>query len=253
MPLRYRILFPLVLLCLVFAAPAALALREAPTTLPLGDAVPQRVDVGSIQSHAGPCPLGPNGPVATAVRFLLPPDDQYYTLLDPALCQCGPAGASLNAAHVLLFFDPPCSIPVSVSIIGAATDPACGLIPDPSQVICPATTYVLDGSAGGLIDFALALPPGCCIQGRAFLCVNFLNSGSCPPGLEPGLVNDPSCEPCVSFNIYPGDPIARDLCTFYGFPGNPIMYVDASCCEPTPTLPGSWGMLKTLYLSLIHI
>jgi hypothetical protein len=60
----------------------------------------------------------------------------------------------------------------------------------------------------------------------------------------------PACNLCTQYNFYPGvGAPGDDLCAAlsgFGVTGN-IMYVDATCCSPTSTTPGSWGMLKTLY------
>ena len=185
------------------------------------------------------------------MRVLGPPQDAYYTLLVPNNCPtCPGAGYNLTEAHVQLFFTEPCQISVNVAIVGAVEiSPGCRA-PNPFDIKCPPTTYVLNdgGTLNACIDFSLPLPAACRINGPAFLLIEFNNSDC--PSFRPAFCGPASCYNCTHYNIYPGSPPGRDdLCvvlTPFGLSGV-IMYVDANCCQPTPTLPGSWGLVKTLY------
>ena len=246
MQLRYRLVLPLMAVCLALVVAPAFAAKPGPTLEPL----PQGTVIPGVSITSAPCFPGNLEPPVYFAQFIFPPNDQYYQYLDPSQCGVCPTGTYvLSVAHMLLYWPSDCQLPVLVSVVGS-TGGACPA-PDPTNVICAATLYPIDGAGGPLKQHDFALPPGCCISGPAFLCVNFLQSGNCslaPSGLtSPYLLIDGTGDACQSYNIYPADPIARDLVTYYGFPGNLNMWADADCCPPTSTLPGSWGMLKTLY------
>lgn len=256
MQLRYRSVLPLVAVCLALAIAPAFAAKNEPTPLapptgPIGS-----IELGSVTSTAAACAMGVLPPAANAYGYILPPDDQYYTLINPNQCpSCHPGypgdGRLLTAAHMALFFDSPCSIPVKVSITPATLNPAGCYEPNPfAPPICPPVQYVINdgGFLNQCVDYSLPLPAGCCINGPVFLTIIF-DQGTCPNS-RPAFCGPPACQPCTQWNFYPGASFpGDDLCvllTPYGLTGN-IMYVDSECCLPTSTAPGSWGMLKTLY------
>jgi hypothetical protein len=247
MHLRYRILLPLLALCTALAVPA-FAAKPAPIQTATPDNTPVSVRMGEGTINAPACQLGVLPPAANAFGYILPPDDEYYTWLG-SCAACG-GGYLATAAHVQLFFTENCQAPVFVGIVGAdLSDPNCPR-PNPFDVICPEVGYVLSngGVLNDCLDFSLPLDcAGVCINRPAFVKFRF-EQGSCPQA-RPAFCGPPSCQNCRQYNIYPGAPPGGDdLCavlspfSLYGV----IMYVDADCC-PTPTMPGSWGHLKTLY------
>src|SRR6185503_20998977 len=109
MQLRYRLVLPLVAICcLAFAVTPALAAKTAPTV------VQQNPTLHPSNETNAACQMGVLPPPGTAFGYILPPDDIYYTLLDPANCSaCLPpaaAGRLMQVAHVLLYFTEPCQI-----------------------------------------------------------------------------------------------------------------------------------------------
>lgn len=250
MHLRDRIAFRLLALAFVFAlALPAWAAKPAPTqVIPVG-APPSPSDPGMAATQ---CQMGIVPPAANRRDLIInPPDDRYYTLLTRGGCPTCPQHAyRLSAAHVQLSFSEHCSIPVTVSVVAADVSiPGCAK-PIPEQVVCPPAQFVLSdgGVLNNCVDFTLPLPAGCCVDRDVFLEFRFDN-GTCVPG-HPWVCGPPSCADCQQYNIYPGSPPGGDdLCQVlspfgtYGI----IMYADAECCASTPTLPGTWGHLKTLY------
>jgi hypothetical protein len=228
---RYSLLSILLLVALSLVVTASYAAK--PTMVPeVMQGTPLKVNVGTPQQMYIACMLGVTGDPAYLVNYLYPPDDAYYTLLDPTTCGClGAKGVLLSNAHMMLRFPTVCSIPVSVAIVAAdETDPLCP-VPLPGQYLC------------GPINYTLALPEGCCITQKAFLVITFTGAGSCTT--LPLLITTDGCENCISYNVYPSG--FDDLCLDIGFPGNPNMYVEAACCDTDPALRGTWGRLKTLY------
>ena len=169
------------------------------------------------------CQTGIIGPPVYSVGYIYPPDDSYYTLIDPSDCECpDTTGVLVSAAHIVLHFEWAFSIPVRVGIVQAdLSDEECP-IPIPGQYLCPPVDYDLQGPGYGIHDIALPLSADCVATERSFLEITFTEWAYDIPVL----ILTGSCESCRSYNYYPGD--NYDLCTF-GFEGNPIMYVDAMC------------------------
>jgi len=251
MQLRYRNVLPLVAVCLALSIAPAFAAKPDPTTLapPVGPS--GSIEIGSVNSTTV-CNMGIVGPAANVYGYILPPDDAYYTLLLPNQCPTCPNNAYLlTAAHMELYFTEPCEIPVSVTVIpGAEMTPGCWA-PNPfAPPICAVASYVINdgGTLNTCVDYSLPMAPGCCIDQPAFLCIEF-DQGTCANS-RPAFCGPAACNLCTQYNFYPGAGFpGDDLCAVlagFGLTGN-IMYVDAACCTPTATAPGSWGMLKTLY------
>ena len=235
--------------CLLLALTVSMAAaRPAPEVSPGAGVTVHPFRTGP--SHANSvCQLGVNGTAAWSVNYLLPPNDAYYTLLDPASCTaCGPTHTlALSTAHVALNFINGCAQPVQVGFYGATVGPTGCLAPDLNNLLCPTFLVTLQPGAGAW-DIAIPVPSGCCIQGPAFMMINFVANGAgCgTSATRPRLLTIDGCTGCTSYNIYPGG--NDDLCDpLIGFPGNPIMYVEADCCNVVPTLPTKWGQLKAMY------
>jgi hypothetical protein len=225
---------------------SAFADRPAPEVTSYEDGAFESITPGPPLPN-GACAMGVNGAPAFSVNYLLPPDDIYLTLLDPAGCGVCPNNSiAINAAHVALQFPVNCSQPVVVSIVGAVDQGGCW-VPDETNVLCPPIGYNLAPGAAGNFIFNLPIPAGCCITTKAFLSINFVAGGvNCSTSAtRPRLITTASCTPCTSYNTWTGG--TDELCTDVGFPGNPIMYADGDCCSTTETINGSWGQLKSLY------
>lgn len=251
MHLRYRSVLPLVAVCLALAIAPAFAAKPQPNKLTQSGA-PIESHINSITTT---CELGVDplsNPPAGAFGYILPPDDEYYQLIDPAQCAgCDAAGVLLSNAHVLLYFTAPCQIPVTVAVLPAIVlAPGC-LAPNPfAAPICPPATYTINdgGFANECVDYQFPIPSGCCLVGPAFLEIRF-DQGTCPTS-RPAFCAAATCNNCTQYNYYPGAAFpGDDLCAIlspFGI-GAINMWADATCCGNTPTLPGSWGKLKTLY------
>ena len=237
----------LALFALLSLSQAAFAQRPAPEAVPVGPEPLNSVTPGPIQPN-GPCVLGQNGPPAFNVNYLLPPNDAYYTLLDPVNCSCPNGQIALQMAHVALQFPVACTQQVSVAIVPAIIDANGCASPDPNTKICAPLLYNLSPPAAGAYLFNLPLPANCCVTSKVFLEINFVTAGvGCSSSTtRPRLITDNTCEPCTSWNIYPGGG-PDDLCVDIGFPGNPMMYVDGDCCATTDAHSKTWGQLKSLY------
>lgn len=248
MRLRYPLVSSLALAGLLAASVAIAAKQISPVVEPLGSDPITQFNFGTPRVNA-PCNLGVSTGAAYIVNYLLPPDDAYYTLLDPAAsCACPGNAVQLNAAHMLINFQTVCVQPIRVRIVPAVlVAPGC-YEPDVNSTLCGPLFYNLAPGAVGNFQFNLPLPAGCCIQGPAFLDINFINPGAgcSTAATRPRLITTANCAPCTSWNVYPNG--FDDLCDpAIALPGNPVMWADGDCCAATPTLPHTWGRLKTLY------
>jgi len=234
------------LFALLLVSTSAFAARPAPVVAPFEQKGPfESITIGPPLPN-GTCTMGISADPAWSVDYLLPPDDEYLTLIDPTTCFACPNGSmAINAAHVALQFRATCSQPVTVSIVGAIDQNGC-MVPDLDNVLCGPIGYNLNPGATGAFLFNLPIPQGCCITGKAFLSINFIAPGvGCATSTtRPLLLTTDECQPCASWNDWAGG--TDELCDV-GFPGNPIMYVDGDCCSTTPATPSSWGLLKSLY------
>jgi hypothetical protein len=238
--MKHRHALPVLLLLALAVAVPALAARPVPTPVAL-PGTPAHVRLLQPRVDAT-CALGVYGEGAWGVDYLLPPNDSYYTLLDPAACGCSAAGVFLANAHVSLYYpNAACDLPVSISIVAADLTTACP-VPLPDQVICPPVSYTLPPASAGLWDFCMGLSAPCCVSTKVFLKVTFDGVGTCTE--LPRLVTTDGCEPCVSYNGYPSG--MDELCGV-GLPGNPRMWVQAACCDVVSAHGSTWGRLKTLY------
>ena len=248
MHLRYRFIVTLALCCSLFAGIAA-AQKPAVAPESIGQVTEVKpIKLGIPMTPSVACRLGETGSPAWFIDYFLPPDDSYLTLIDPTTCfNCNPQNMMLTTAHVLLNYRIPCSMDVTVSIVGAVNVGGGCYEPNPDQLICAPIDYTLSAPAAGNWDFSLALPAGCCINQPAFLKVTVNSLGTCPDlaTTRPRLITTATCIGCESWNIYP-PAFVDELCSV-GFPGNPIMNVDAFCCQVTPTQKGTWGSVKKFY------
>jgi hypothetical protein len=253
MQLRYRNVLPLVAICLALAIAPAFAAKPQPTQAGTPSGTQHEIKLGETQGTANTnCQLGVPPPAFTAFGYILPPDDEYYQLINPADCAgCNGGPVLLTAAHIALYFTAPCQIPVTVMVRPAITlGPGC-LGPNPfgAPICAPAEYQVNDGGIlNDCVDYSFPLPAACCLQGPAFLEFQF-DQGTCATS-RPAFCGPASCVNCQQYNFYPGASFpGDDLCavlTPFGVYGINI-WADATCCGATPTHNGSWGQLKTLY------
>src|SRR5689334_13634988 len=119
---------------LLFAcSTAAFAAKPAPEIVPL-DGDFQSVTSGHPAPN-GACTMGVSTGAAFIINYIVPPNDQYYTLIDPSNCSCPNGSIAVNAAHLLLNFQANCAQPVAVTIVPAVDVNGC-LQPDASAPIC---------------------------------------------------------------------------------------------------------------------
>jgi hypothetical protein len=236
------------LAALVLLASAAFAAKQAPNVTSLGASpVISSLSLGNVTQST--CMIGVTDPPAYIIDYIFPPADAYYTLLDPATCDgCNGGPVSAVTAHAWINFRAVCAQPIKVGIYAATGDASCW-VPDPTTALCPEISFTVTPPAPGNYDVGFPIPAGCCITGPAFLKIEFgsFGTGCTTSTTWPRLITTADCSiPCNSWNIYPGGG-PDDLCYDIGFPGYPVMSLEADCCNPTPTQKHSWGSLKSTY------
>ncbi|HEY2954786.1 MAG TPA: hypothetical protein VGK89_06020 [Candidatus Eisenbacteria bacterium] len=171
----------------------------------------------------------------------------FQTLLNPADCSsCASGALLLRAANFRVrTVTTVCTFSVEVTIVGAKTGSGCALEPDPSVVLCG--PVVADITSPSTLSFtaSVPLPANCCITGPAFLRIRLLSAGNCASPSSPFWGFAGPCISCRSFIEDPPSP-QGEACAD-GWAANPVQWVDADCCDPTPSLHRTWGSLKTLY------
>lgn len=242
---RYRNIVLLSAAATALLAASAFAGKPAPQ----GESVLGKPVIETGPQHTNStCTIGVTGaPTWTIPGYILPPNDRYFTLVRSGDCTTctGPGGVEAQIANVTLNFPVACSVPVEISIVGATGAPACRSV-DVTSVLMPPIALNLTAPAPGMYSFSIPLPPGICINGDAFLGVNFVADGACATNAtRPQLVTTASGSACTSYNIYPGG--GPDDLVAIGFPGNPRMNLEVVCCSAVPTEHRSWGQLKIRY------
>ncbi len=212
-----------------------------------GSEAPQSLAACSL----APAPLG--------VQFFVFVNDHWtshYTLLRPSTCLGCPAPQSLDLRSTTFRVRwgsgscPTAGFDVELSIVGTTTGGAPGcLVPDPTNVLCGPTLHSLTPPVPAAPQIVtLPLPSGCCINQPAFLRVRYLNLTGVPPCVPITNTDGVSCDPCEQYyTTLNGAPTPTDPCPQGGSVQQQWFSVDAECCQATPTLPASWGKLKSLY------
>jgi len=145
----------------------------------------------------------------------------------------------------------PCNVTIEITVVESSG----GTCPTPlaDRVICGPITHSILGTTGRTI-YTLPMPTPCCLSRDAFVLAKFIGFDQCTSpihGSQPVLYfasNNP-CASCTQYATHANlTPTLSDWCGMYG-PNSPNLWirVDADCCDTTPTLPSTWGRLKTHY------
>src|SRR5206468_84310 len=139
---------------------------------------------------------------------------QYYTMIRPSQCaDCATENTiRFETVRLALFFPVPSTLPVAVSVVGAAGADSCPT-PDLATLLCPSESFELAATDSmSTVEFALTLPEPCTFVGNAFLKLDFFAPGTgYVAATRPRLVLT-GCNGCTSFNDYDYDDVPDDLC-----------------------------------------
>ena len=196
------------------------------------------------------CSLEPGAPTSNFVHWMWPNAWTSLSWRIPACAACPqPSALQVTSVQFALGNLGTCTATAQVSIVAAGGDAACPS-PDTTQILCGPFTYPLSGPAHPDPLWVLSLPPGCCVSPGAFVVVKFGveacgEFGRPTPSL---LLSDGPNASCSEYVTVSGFyPTFTDVNSI--FPGGHPLWIraDAECCGGTPTLPPSWGGVKTLY------
>jgi hypothetical protein len=216
---------------------ARLLLLVLAATFALADAA---AFAAGARASANACIIGETHSPNTSWNSLQMKGLTVWQFLNPAECAAC-AGGPLLLNQVKWQFYTQCPVTFEVSVVGS--DHAACPRPDTTTVLCPAFSYLYDGSGPPPNIAVIPFPPGCCIFGQAFVQVRVTDDGGCPKGRISFFVTD--CNPqCRSYLSNPDFPLV-DSCELLGTA--PTVAVTADCCSGTPTHRPSWGRIKTLY------
>ena len=203
------------------------------------------------------CSLGGSLPFFDDIDYIDPPQDQYFTLLDPATCtDCTATGTmTVDQIHVRLTFQTACSQPAIVRLV-EAKNAGCSE-PDLTKPLMSYLPINIVAPGPGQWEAVVNLPDPVCLRGKTFLEVTFdAIGGGCTDGISElppyiAYADTNLCEPCHYYNYYmSGGDLTKDhLCRAIGHwtPGPFVHYVSGHCCALMPVQPATWGRLKIRY------
>lgn len=257
--MRYRSLLPTLLVIALSALASVSAHAEGKVILPADihsiERLDGRIEVGTSTHAGGFCQPGAYSQFDILEDYFLPPNDMFFTLIDPATCtECTETGTvTVDRVHVTMNFRTACNQPVLVSIVEARN--ACPE-PDLTKVLMAPIEFNLPSPGPGTFQFDLNLGTPVCVRGKAFLNITVDRFGT---GCEIEEQTTPNlayadtnlCQPCHYYNYYTdGAEISREhLCRTAGrlTPGPFLHWVSGNCCPLVPTLPATWGQIKMRY------
>jgi len=196
-------------------------------------------------ANAASCTVGETGTPTTSYNLLDLRDLTAYQLIDAADCAACSGGAlvPVQLRWQIRYYTSLCPLTFEVTIV--ASDHGTCPRPDTTLVLCPPFTSVYAASGSAPHVATIPFPPGCCLDGPAFVRVRIIDTGGCGFGTLAFFARSCSITvPCRSYVSFAGTPL-DDACTVLG--DSPTIAVDASCCASTPARRTSWGGLKLHY------
>jgi hypothetical protein len=177
-------------------------------------------------------------------------DEEYAYFFEAASTECScPLGFHLDTVHMLVQFeaeDLPSVFEAYSDLTDAVWNPVT-LCWEPGETFCTSLTYAFEITEPGIYDLAVPIHAECeCafLDYGYFLSFHFVTAFD--PAQRPDAIADAQPLGCTSFNNYGFG--WEDLVTVYGWPGEILIWADASCCEePVASEPRTWGGVKKLY------
>jgi len=243
-PLR-RILPALFAACLLSAARSSAGVPPLPQTITDEAPVP-------VEAAAGICTVEPAPPGAISYTFSTGRWNNFAWRIHPDACEACPFPQALAMESVAfrVRWLGRCDAQVELSIIGATGPNGCPQ-PDTTNVLCGPTLHPISSDLfAGLKTHTLPVPSGCCISQDAFIRVRFV-SLQCDDSAIDDIALNATDQPCSNCDQYFGTTEfwagLTDWCSLGAQPNALWTRYTANCCSPVPTVPRSWGQVKTLY------
>jgi hypothetical protein len=182
---------------------------------------------------ASGCALGISGPAAAPASYFFPLAYEELRLSFDAAAGCSTcvSGFRISAIHVVLAIDEPCDLTISANLgsLEATASPECPL---PDAVLCQGPQHSVALAGAGLWDIALPVDCDCAAIDEPYTLGIQIHEMSC----WPVLMTDGSPTACTNWdNIGWGwvDLPASDS----EWPGDLLIFADATCCESVTDAP----------------
>ncbi|HEX9870729.1 MAG TPA: hypothetical protein VGC99_19465 [Candidatus Tectomicrobia bacterium] len=193
------------------------------------------------------CTLGNVGAPGFAIEnFLLPPEI-YKLAIDPQnQCTACAMGFQVTSIHMVLRTSSACELTVEIDLEDAVfpEEPDCSA---PGVVDCASGEYAVSLPAAGLWDIELPIECGCAFKQYIYMLGIRIVDTSCSDGSVPDLITDAMPRLCANWNNF-GTGWTDLLAFFPTWPGDLLIWADATCCEdPVGTPDSSWGAIKSRY------
>lgn len=243
-PVR-RILPALFAACILVVTRSSAGVPQPPQAIT--DETPVRVEAAT-----GICTVEPAPPGGTSYTFGGSQRwSNFVWRIHPDACEACPFPQALAMESVAfrVRWLGRCDAQVELTIIGATGPNGCPQ-PDTTNVLCGPTLHPISSDAfAGLKTHTLPILGACCISQDAFVRIRFV-SLLCDDVEVDDLALNSTAAPCANCEQYFGTTGffagLNDWCTSFDNTSLWTRYT-ANCCAPVPTVPRSWGQVKTLY------
>ena len=204
-----------------------------------------------VEATTGICTVEPAPPGGISYIFGAGRWRDFVWRIHPDACEACPfpQALAMESVSFRVRWLGKCDAQVELSIIGATGPNGCPQ-PDTTNVLCGPTLHPISSDAfAGLKTHTLPVPSGCCISQDAFVRIRFV-SLQCDDAQVTELALNNTTVPCTNCEQYFGTTGffagLSDWCATFGVNSLWTRYT-ANCCAPVPTVPRSWGQVKTLY------
>ena len=234
----------------LFAACLLSVTQSSAAGPPLVQTIIDEVPV-SVEAATGICTVEPAPPGGVSYTFGGGQKwNNFVWRIHPDACEACPfpQALAMESVSFRVRWLGKCDAQVELSIIGA-TGPAACPQPDTTNVLCGPTLHPISSDAfAGLKTHTLPVPAGCCISQDAFVRIRFV-SLLCDDVEVTELALNGTDAPCVNCEQYFGTTGFFAGLTDWCVVNQPRLWTryTANCCAPVPTVPRSWGQVKTLY------
>lgn len=206
-----------------------------------------------VEAVTGVCTVEPAPPINNSYYFNQGRWNNFVWRIHPDACEACPFPQALAMESVAfrVGWIGKCTAQVELTIIGA-TGPAACPQPDTTNVLCGPRLHPIESDVfPGQKTHTLPILGSCCISQDAFVRVRFVSLLCDEPEVD-DLALTAAALPCSNCEQYFGTTQffvgLTDWCAFSGSPDVALWTrYTANCCAPVPTIPRSWGQVKTLY------
>lgn len=176
-------------------------------------------------SSAEICTVRHDADAYWAISHWITGEELYKSYQDPALSCIGPYPFTVQYIYMVLIFETPCTLYISVDVETAdLTDPNC---PFPGELVSISSTYSVAIPSSGMYQIEVPLDSAAIVNEPYFVGFYFANAVDSAWGAS--LVTDSIPTPCVAYNIWDTtigyvDLDSTGFPSFPQFPGRLLLY-----------------------------